>query len=161
MTYKELQAQLRIFRDEYLTDVKLNSSREILQAEYNRVIEQKEINDLMIELEGLTTEEVLGIVDGIEKNIKTYEKINQELIKTEQKKAEEEMIAYFKNDEHILPEAIPALLGHKTILRLDCARLNVQTRLDWILEDIAYQKDEIYTSFYDKEISILNYCLSK
>lgn len=52
MNYKELQAQLKTLKNQGLTDIKLNSSKEILQAEYNRltavveVIKVEEINEV-------------------------------------------------------------------------------------------------------------------
>lgn len=37
MTYKDLQNQLKGYKEQGLTDVKLNASKEILQAEYDRL----------------------------------------------------------------------------------------------------------------------------
>jgi cell division septum initiation protein DivIVA len=73
MTYKELQTALRQFKVEGLTDVKLNSSQETLQSEYDQVIERLEIDKMMIELEGFTTKEVLEMIEDIEDTLETYE----------------------------------------------------------------------------------------
>jgi hypothetical protein len=78
MTYKELQTALRQFKVEGLTDVKLNSSQETLQSEYDQVIERLEINKMMIELEGSTTKEVLEMIEDIEDTLETYEDIRQQ-----------------------------------------------------------------------------------
>jgi hypothetical protein len=37
MTYKELQTALKTFRNEGLTQIKLNSTKDLLQAEYDRL----------------------------------------------------------------------------------------------------------------------------
>jgi hypothetical protein len=39
MTYKELQTALKTFRNEGLTQIKLNSTKDLLQAEYDRLTE--------------------------------------------------------------------------------------------------------------------------
>jgi hypothetical protein len=185
MTYKELQFALTQFRTGGAPIVALDSTIEILQSEYDR-LKSKQLKNVNTLLEAYCQNELSKIdmdckaevINYLEKYAKirpalisstaiTYQELYKELliilelIEAEQKIVDSEIIEYFKGDEHILPDAIPALLGHKTRLRLDFARLNVQSRLDWILEDIAYKKDEIYASFYDKEISLLNYCLSK
>jgi hypothetical protein len=73
MNYKELRNAVRQFKVEGLTDVKLNASQEVLQAEYNQVIEQLEIDQMMSKLDGFTTKEVLEMVENIEANLETYE----------------------------------------------------------------------------------------
>jgi hypothetical protein len=64
MTYKELQAALKGYKLQGLTEIKLTASKEVLQAEFDKIVK---------ELEGFTTEE-LNIVE----NIKTNSESNQE-----------------------------------------------------------------------------------
>jgi hypothetical protein len=45
MSYKALQAALKAFRNEGLTDIKLNSTKSALQAEYDRLTATEAVTD--------------------------------------------------------------------------------------------------------------------
>jgi hypothetical protein len=45
MTYKALQTALKAFRNEGLTDIKLNSTKSALQAEYDRLTATEAVTD--------------------------------------------------------------------------------------------------------------------
>jgi hypothetical protein len=49
MTYKELQTALKQFKVEGKTDIKLNSSKEVLEIEYKRVKNSKTYKEVIIE----------------------------------------------------------------------------------------------------------------
>lgn len=153
MDYRELQNALRKFKEQYLTDIPLNSRKELLQNEYNSIIERLEIDQMMVELDGFTTEEVLEIVE----NIETYEQIIEE-----QDKKDEEIVEYFKGDNEV-QNNIMWLLGYKGICKINRQRAKnfITNHLFNIQKEIENKADEIYTSLFDKEIELLNYCLSK
>lgn len=73
MNYKELQGKLKELKLQGKTKIKLNSTKQELETEYTKVINQLEIKKMMIELDGYTTEEVLEIVDEIDTNIESYQ----------------------------------------------------------------------------------------
>ena len=58
MTYKALQAALKTFRNEGLTTVKLNGTKDVLQAEYDRLTTVTEVTPETAEVNPTTDNEI-------------------------------------------------------------------------------------------------------
>jgi hypothetical protein len=58
MTYKELQTALKTFRNEGLTTVKLNGTKDVLQAEYDRLTTVTEVTPETAEVNPTTDNEI-------------------------------------------------------------------------------------------------------